>query len=151
MTKFDPAELDEIRHMRVGEGIETCASVAVALGSARGVWAALSLGNLAGGGDEDYLGMVHPMKPGIRLPVTEPDFERPGIILPDEAETLTICADADNKDPWSAEALIARAAARHRAEGLRVLIARPPAGMDFNDLLRHQRPGPAARPMEASP
>jgi hypothetical protein len=137
-------------HLRIGEGIETCASVAVALGSARGVWAALSLGNIAGGGNEDYLGEGHPMKPGLKLPVTEPDLERPGIILPDQVETLTICADADNKDPWSAEALIIRATARHRTEGLRVLVARPPTGMDCNDLLRHQRPGRAAQQQEAS-
>ena len=102
------------------------------------VWAALSLGNIAGSGDDEYIGERHPMpkRPDHRLPVTMPDMERPGIELPDICKRVTICADMDNADPWTGEALIARAANRFRAQGLVVRIARPPAGMDFNDLLK---------------
>lgn len=123
-------------HMRIGEGIETCASVAHALGSPLGIWAALSLGNIAGAGDDNFWGEDHPDRPGVRLPVTEPDFDRPGLILPSLCKRLTICEDADNKDPAAAEALYQRATARYEEDDIAVDRARPPAGMDFNDLLR---------------
>jgi DNA primase len=138
-VRFGPATPE----MRIAEGIETSLSVlVVTLLEGRSVWAALSLGNMAGSGDEDYLGDAHPSRPGHRLPVTVPDMERPGLILPELCRAVTLCVDMDNKDPWASEALIARAYARYRAEGLRVDIARPPAGMDFNDLLRRGQARP---------
>lgn len=131
-------------HMLVAEGIETSYAVLGSLlrhGWARGtfsVWAALSLGNIAGSGDEEYIGERHPVpkREDHRLPVTMPDMERPGLILPQACKRVTICADMDNADPWTGEALVLRGANRWRAEGLDVRIARPPAGMDFNDLLQ---------------
>jgi hypothetical protein len=77
-----------------------------------------------------------PQRPGQRLPTTVPDMDRPGIVLPEGTREWTICADADNKDPHAAEALLTRAAARARALGIVPRIARPPEGMDFNDLLQ---------------
>ena len=53
------------------------------------------------------------------------------VILPPEVETVTIAADADEPGEEAAQA----AARRFIAEGRTVKIARPPQGMDFNDLL----------------
>ncbi len=56
------------------------------------------------------------------------------VILPPEVKTVIIAADADEKGEDAAQA----AARRFIAEGRTVKIARPPRGLDFNDLL--QRP-----------
>jgi hypothetical protein len=53
------------------------------------------------------------------------------VILPPEVETVIIAADADEAGEVAAQA----AARRFIAEGHTVKIARPPQGMDFNDLL----------------
>ena len=53
------------------------------------------------------------------------------IILPPETTVITIAADADDAGEVAAQA----AARRFIAEGRIVKIARPPKGMDFNDLL----------------
>lgn len=66
--------------------------------------------------------------------------------LPAGVREIVLAADADGKRPPVAEPgdrrhwadpdeLILAAAARHRAEGRNVRIARPPAGTDFNDLV----------------
>ncbi len=57
------------------------------------------------------------------------------VILPPEVETVVIAADADEPGEKAAQA----AARRFIAEGRTVKIARPPQGMDFNDLA--QLPG----------
>ncbi len=57
------------------------------------------------------------------------------IILPIEVETVIIAADADEPGEKAAQ----EAARRFIAEGREVKIARPPQGMDFNDLLN--KPG----------
>ena len=54
------------------------------------------------------------------------------IILPPEVKTVIIAADADEKGEEAAQ----KAAKRFLAEGRTVKIARPPKGMDFNDLLQ---------------
>jgi hypothetical protein len=59
----------------------------------------------------------------------------PGVTLPPGTREVILGEDADNKDPPSAAALMARAAARFRAEGLTVRAARPPESQDFNRLL----------------
>lgn len=149
-------------HMLIAEGIETALSVLQAMRrpvevvatddngvvtgtrflacrpGEFGVWAALSLGNIAGAGDEEFIGEDHPKprRPGHKLPTVAPDMEHPGIGLPAIAKSVTICQDADNKDPPAAEALILRAAYRFERQSRTVKIASPPAGMDFNDLLR---------------
>lgn len=68
-------------------------------------WAALSLGNLG------------------------------GITLPPEVHEVVLCADNDAKDKDAAEKLLQAAARAYEAQGVAVWIARPPEGMDFNDLL----------------
>ena len=56
------------------------------------------------------------------------------VILPPEIKTAIIAADGDEAGEEAAQ----EAARRFIAEGRAVKIARPPQGMDFNDLL--QRP-----------
>lgn len=56
--------------------------------------------------------------------------------LPDAVRALVQLCDADEKAPAQAEAVRRRACQAHRARGLAVTQARPPKGMDFNDLLR---------------
>ena len=53
------------------------------------------------------------------------------VILPPEVKTVIIAADADGPGEKAAQ----EAAQRFIAEGRTVKIARPPRGMDFNDLL----------------
>ncbi len=53
------------------------------------------------------------------------------VILPPEVNTVIIAADADEPGEEAAQ----KAAKRFLAEGRTVKIARPPQGMDFNDLL----------------
>jgi putative DNA primase/helicase len=53
------------------------------------------------------------------------------LVLPSHARDVIVLADSDD----SGEAAAQYAAARWKREGRRVRIARPPRGMDFNDLL----------------
>lgn len=55
--------------------------------------------------------------------------------LPDTVREVVILADSDD----AGEAAAKRCAAQWRREGRKVRIARPPRGMDFNDLLNHPR------------
>jgi putative DNA primase/helicase len=54
------------------------------------------------------------------------------LILPDEVQHVVIAADPDPVGIMAAHA----AARRWLAEGRRVSIARPPPGLDFNDMAR---------------
>lgn len=140
-VRFSPAR--EV--LAVGEGIETCLTVLQARPELA-VWAALSLGNLAGGGvgegkrrapaDPKTLAAYKAKRPWPRLPSEIPDMDRPGFVPPVGTRELILLADADNKDPPMAEALLRRAAKRYAAMGLRVSIARPADGHDFNSMLR---------------
>lgn len=56
--------------------------------------------------------------------------------FPDLVRHVVQLCDADEKKPEEAEAMRRRACKAHRARGLTVEQARPPAGMDFNDVLR---------------
>lgn len=125
---------DGIEDGVVGEGYETTLTVVGALAAAgRRVvsCSALSLGNLAGKGMGQ--GPPHPQRPG-HLPSAEPRMDAPGIVLPAQVRRWTILADADGRDPLSTAAMVRRAAARWRRQGLAVRIAWPEAGTDFNDM-----------------
>jgi putative DNA primase/helicase len=54
------------------------------------------------------------------------------LILPRHVRNVAIACDSDPVGVTAAQ----RAARRWRAEGRRVVICRPPAGRDFNDLAR---------------
>ncbi|WP_241503884.1 CHC2 zinc finger domain-containing protein [Ferruginivarius sediminum] len=126
----------------VAEGIETALSVLMcerADGRESCVWAALSLGNLAGGGLGQGARHPNPKRPGQRLPSAKPDMHRPGVQPPDWAREARVLADGDGKDPPSQRCLEARAQERFRRLVGRASTARPPAGMDFNDLVRGEK------------
>jgi DNA primase len=131
--------------MVIGEGIETTLSALASFyetdrgaalidGEPAAFWAAISLGNLAGSGIGE--GGAHPSRPGKRLPSPVPDPDRPGLVLPDVVRRVILLADADAGDPETAEVLLQRGARRFANAGLATSIARPPAGFDFNDVLR---------------
>jgi len=131
--------------MVIGEGIETTLSAlasfhdgvhdaALIEDEPAAFWAALSLGNIAGSGIGE--GGPHPSRPGKRLPSPVPDPDRPGLALPDVVRRVILLADTDAGDPETAEVLLRRGARRFAGAGLAVTIARPPAGCDFNDVLR---------------
>jgi hypothetical protein len=123
------------RRAVVGEGYETTLAVIAAL-AARGervtALSAVSLGNLAGGGLGE--GAPHPRLKGRRLPSVRPDPERPGLVLPGGIARVVILEDADGSDPEAVRARVVRAAAKFRAAGLRVSVASPEMGCDFNDM-----------------
>jgi hypothetical protein len=110
------------------------------------VWAALSMGNIAGAGDarmqrrapaHSWKRLTDP-KTGadrgpMKLPTEYPDMDRPGLILPAWCKELIILADGDS-DPEITGALMNRAARRFQAGGVTVRIAWPPAGLDWNDV-----------------
>lgn len=121
------------RVLAVGEGIETVLAVRLALPDLP-LWAAGSLGNMAGSGDPDGPTMAHPTRADKRLPTVMPDMGRPGLIIPDFVNELILLGDADGDRP-TCEALIERAARRHFRRGRVVRVAWPRDGMDFNDLL----------------
>lgn len=135
----------------LGEGIETVLSVMQALDghvTEHCFWAALSLGNLAGRGRG--FGQPHPTRKDqkghpTRLPSQRPDPEHPGVVLPPWAKRVVILADQDNADPPAAEALLQCAANRFLAQGREVRIARPPEGLDFNDVLKSSPADPGGQ------
>ena len=119
----------------VAEGIESGLSVAIA-GQPLPVWAAGSLGNIAGRGHPMATRVPHPHRPGQCLETPVPDLDAPGMVLPDGVDEVVILEDNDNADPLSASCLYERAAERWRAAGRTVLRARPESGKDFNDYVR---------------
>jgi len=135
--------------LAVSEGIETGAWVLGAYratGSQLPVWAALSMGNIAGAGDErsQRHAPAHSWKRRtdprsgqdlgpVILPTEYPDMSRPGIILPREVRELIILADGDS-DPEITRAMMNRAARRFHADGVTVRLAWPPNGTDWNSL-----------------
>ncbi len=56
--------------------------------------------------------------------------------VPPSVRELILCADGDNKDQCDADKRLNRAAQAHMTPGRSIRIARPKAGMDFNDMVR---------------
>jgi len=126
----------------IGEGIETCLSVMQALrlnGDMTPVWAALSLGNIAGTGDTHRCRCKaereHPTRPGVMIPPPWPDLSRPGFVPPAQARELIILGDGDS-DPFITRALVDCARRRFQHMGLTVRVAWAAPGKDFNDMLK---------------
>ena len=122
--------------LAVAEGIETALSVMQAVPSLP-VWAAGSLGNLAGAGRGE--GRSHPEDPTRRLPSEQPDTRCPGVLVPNGVREVIVLADADG-EPHIGAALTERALRKFQAMGVGARIAWPQPGMDFNDMLREEFP-----------
>jgi DNA primase len=118
--------------LAIAEGIETGLSVMQVVPDLA-VWAAGSLGNLAGAGRGD--GRPHPMDPSRRLPSEDPDARRLGLVAAYGVRRVIILADADG-DPHAGAALTERALRKFQLLGVTARIAWPRPGMDFNDMLQ---------------
>lgn len=120
-----------------GEGYETTMSVQgvyARLGKRIGAVSGASLGNLAGAGLGP--GSPHPEREGVRVPSETPDGDRPGLTVPAFMRRVIVLGDNDGKDPLSTRALVARALEKFRRAGAEASAAWPPAGFDFNDLVK---------------
>lgn len=119
--------------LATGEGIETTLAWARLGRTSEDVSlaAAVSIGNLAGSATD---AVPHPKKPDRTIPNGIPDMDRPGVILPDEVESLIILGDGDSDPEWT-RAVILTAARRYRALGKEVSVDFAPAGKDWNDVL----------------
>jgi hypothetical protein len=144
------------RTMGFCEGKETGLSVMCAEPGLP-VWAALSIGNLAGGGLGRGRRVAIPeglrtqvpqgsssAKRGSRmyryLPSAVPDPDSPAFMPPSQCVRAILLEDADNADPESADCQYACAAARWIKAGKDVSRVRPPDGLDFNDMVRPAKP-----------
>lgn len=144
----------EIR-LFMAEGIETVASVAVALkatGRLRAgdtFWAAGDLGNLGGpsAGTIAHPTLKTPKGRAQRLPGPKPDFSAPGIAIPPEVTRLVLLGDGDSERVLT-ETTLERGRQRYWADRiaervtdpalppLMIGVAMAPEGSDFNDMLR---------------
>jgi hypothetical protein len=70
----------------------------------------------------------------IRMPSGAPDLDNPGVIIPDGVKTVIIIADA-NSDQFRTAAHYVTGGNRFQHHGLKVGIAWPPPGYDWNDIL----------------
>lgn len=133
----------------MGEGIETTLSVCEAMrAGGRDIastmfWAGADLGNLGGPSDgsvyhptittTDTKGRVRRTKvPG---PVPDINSKDP-VLMPVAGITdVTLLGDADS-DRFTTEQHLIRASARFKAAGIATVVAWPPPGEDFNDMIR---------------
>lgn len=130
-----------------GEGIETVCAVWTALSGAgedlrrTEFVSGVDLGNLAGKALDR---VPHPTRTATdargrtrasMVPGAEPDFESAAMFVPPAIQRLTLLGDGDS-DPFATGLSMERARCRHAATVPHVAVAWPPAGMDFDDLLR---------------
>jgi DNA primase len=132
--------------LAIAEGIETALSVLQAFPDMP-VWAVLSLVAMSGSGDPKALKRRRAAddpktlaafaagRSWPRLETDVPDMARPGFVPPDGVREILLLADADNKDQPQAQMLMARAATRFSNLGLKVRVAWPTQGHDFNSML----------------
>ena len=151
------ADLVSGRRLFIAEGIETVASVAVALKACGRLapqdmfWAAGDLGNLGGpaAGTIAHPVLKTPKGRAQRLPGPVPDFGEPGILIPPYVTHLVLLGDGDSERVLT-ETTLERGRRRYAADRermreadptippLSIGIAMAPAGSDFNDMLRGQ-------------
>jgi len=132
------------RELYLGEGIEKVGGVATALRragrdiSAAAFWTSVDLGNLGGKASHK---VPHPflMNAGGKrpqlVPGPAPDDSTPAIEIPDSVERLVMLGDSTS-DRFETECAIVRASVRYARPGRAIVAAWPPAGKDFDDLLR---------------
>ena len=122
--------------LAVGEGIETtlrwygrgagAEDVTIACG--------VALDNIAGGltGTLPHPTLTARGKP-VRFANGDPDFAKPGMILPDDVRELTLLGDGDS-EPLMTRGKIAAAARRHAKDGMIVSVHFAPDGKDWADV-----------------
>jgi hypothetical protein len=98
--------------------------------------AAVDRGNLSGQslGKTPHPKATDPEGARLRMPSGLPDLDAPGVIIPDGVKTIIIVADA-NSDAYATAAYYVTAVNRFQHHGLKVGIAWPPPGYDWNDIL----------------
>ena len=124
------------RRVAMGEGIETTrAWFEIKPRDGVTIASAVSLGNLAGAAAGS---LPHPEHPKKRIPNGEPDFDRPGVVLPPHVEEAILLGDGDSDPPMTRQRLLV-AAKRFRSQGRDVFVHMAAPGKDFNDMLREAR------------
>lgn len=116
----------------VGEGYETTLSVMGELARHGEVVFGVSglfLGNVSGAGARGNC------ERGISI---APDDRRPGLMMPEGVEEVILLKDADGKNPADIDRFMRRAATKFQRAGLRVRVASPEMGKDFNDMVREE-------------
>lgn len=139
------------KRLRAGEGIETMLSVRDGLRDGGCYRAAGDLGNLGGPAMETlaHSTLKHANGHRMRLPGPVPDFSRPAMPIPAEAEEAWWFADGDSERELTAFAM-RRAAARHARPGLAQRIVWAPDGLDWNDVARSQTGSSERKPSSRS-
>lgn len=135
----------------IGEGIETTRTALLALrkrGIEAAAWAGVALGNMSGAAAGR--GRPHPEKPDIRIPGTEPDMDRPGLLPPRWAREIVLLGDGDSDAAWTA-ARMECAAWRFTQLGFATRIAWAADGMDFNDMVLSEPSQRDAAPCDGLP
>lgn len=131
------------RVLVLGEGSETVGSVYTAhrIGGREiddyAWWIAGDLGNLGGPHLEN---LAHPTLKQLnghpqRVPGPLPDFDQPGLLIPDSVEHLILLGDGDS-DPVLTHYALERAARRYARPGRTITMPFARAGQDFNVMLR---------------
>lgn len=136
----EPDDLEFANAMVLGEGIEKVGKVYLAQAvelewQHTYYWSSVDLGNLGGKAAET---VTHPTLKGDkararRVPGPVPDMKEPGIEIPASIQLLTILADTTS-DRFETLCAIARAVRRFARDGLRIVVAWPAEGMDFDDM-----------------
>jgi hypothetical protein len=129
--------------LAVGEGIESSLSVRQRRPDIA-VWAAGSLGNLAGGGCPKAQKMLNEShrRYGVQGRVEStpvPDRDNPGLVLPPDVKTCLIIADNDGHNPAHNRAMINRARTKFAGNypfSKRVGVIWPERGLDANDMVQ---------------
>jgi hypothetical protein len=101
--------------------------------------AAVDIGNLSGGalGKIAHPTVSDPDGVRLRIPSGLPDMDAPGVAIPDGVEEIIIIADANSDGPRTC-AHYRTAGNRFRENGIKVGIAWPPLGYDWNNILQRE-------------
>jgi hypothetical protein len=134
--------------LAVGEGIETTLRWYARAAGAEDVTIACGVGleNMAGGctGTLPHPTLTQRGKPA-RFANGDPDFAKPGMVLPEDVRELTLLGDGDS-EPLMTRGKIAAAARRAASAGLVVNVHFAPEGKDWADI----DPADEAPPVESA-
>jgi hypothetical protein len=101
--------------------------------------AAVDIGNMAGGalGKVQHPTASDPDGVRLRIPSGLPDHSAPGVVIPDGVNHIILICDA-NSDPSRTVGHYRTAGNRFRDNGMKVQMAWPPVGYDWNDMLQKE-------------